>query len=66
MKINNLSTDGILSLHNAVKEAITEDDNLPSDQKRFGVREHRDWRIWSDALEAEMDSRKVIYKRIKW
>lgn len=61
------STNGLLMMHQGIRNALETDDNLPTKQEKiYCVREFSDWRTWGDAIEAELDSRNVKYRRIVW
>ena len=67
MNISGLSTNALLLLYNAVREALEIDDNLPRGvEKTYNVREFRDFREWSNGLEAELDNRGARYSKIEW
>jgi hypothetical protein len=65
--VGKFSDDGIKKMHDAVLDALDQDDRAPPNQlKRFGVRHFADWRQWSDALEAELQKRKISFVKVKW
>jgi hypothetical protein len=66
MDLTKLSTNGLLKLHAATREAVEVDDNLPPDEFVYGVRVFPDWRPWADQIEAELDKRGVKYTKIVW
>lgn len=67
MNIPGLSTAGLLKLHGAILEALQVDDNAPEGYtKMYGVRDFSDWRVMAEEIEAELDSRKVKYAKIRW
>jgi hypothetical protein len=68
MDLSKLSTPGLLKMHGAVREALEMDDTLDliGLPKMYGVRELPDWRVWSDALEAELDRRGIKFAKIDW
>ncbi|MFO0812525.1 MAG: hypothetical protein U0796_04870 [Gemmatales bacterium] len=68
MNLAGMSTPGLLKMHNAVREALEIDDTLHLSglPKTYGVRDFADWRPWTDALEAELDNRKVKYAKVAW
>jgi hypothetical protein len=44
MNIKGLSTNGLKLLHTTIAKALDEDDVLPPNAKKYGVREYPDWR----------------------
>ena len=64
--ISDFSDNGLLDLHNAIREALIDDDNNPKDQKKYNVRGTKDWKSWAEALENEMTSRGIIFQDIPW
>ncbi|MGA2398862.1 MAG: hypothetical protein ABSG30_12465 [Steroidobacteraceae bacterium] len=65
--VGNFSDGGIKKLHDAVLDALDKDDKTPPNQdKPYGVRQFPDWRQWSDALEAELQKRKIPFSKVKW
>ncbi|WP_252259925.1 hypothetical protein [Erythrobacter aurantius] len=62
-----LSTDSLHELYEAVRSALADDDGKedPS-ERRYLVRETRDWREWSEAIEAELEKRDVSFEKIEW
>ena len=41
-------------LHDAILEALKEDDGLDTENKKYGVREYQDWKECADEIEAAM------------
>jgi hypothetical protein len=66
MHIPGLTDQSLKDLHALIGECLTEDDKLPKDKKKFGVREYSDWRRQADAFEDEMRKRKIPFTPIKW
>ena len=67
MNIPGYSTSGLLMMHGGIKNALAVDDNTPpATAKTYGVRTYSDWKEQGDAIEAELDSRKVSYQKIAW
>jgi hypothetical protein len=66
MNIRGLSTNGLKLLHTTIAKALDEDDALPPDAKKYGVREYPDWRQQADAIEAELTSRGESVALIAW
>jgi hypothetical protein len=67
MNVEQLSTNGLVMLYAAVRDALEVDDNAPEGQaKTYGVRELPDWRRWADSLEHELDRRNAKYIKIRW
>ena len=61
------STDGLQKMHLAALHAFQKDEATPAGQaKLYGVREHADWKQWSDALEAELEKRNAQLTKIPW
>jgi len=66
MNITGLSTNGLRLLHDTIRGALREDDALPKNSKKFGVREYRDWREQSDEIDAELTKRSEPILPIAW
>ena len=67
MNIPGYSTSGLLMMHGGIKNALAIDDNTPSGtEKTYGVRTYSDWKEQADAIETELDDRKVSYQKIAW
>lgn len=66
MDIPKLRDSLLLKLYESIGEALAEDDSLPDDHKKYGVREFPDWRQTAKMFEEEMDKRKLSYAKIKW
>jgi hypothetical protein len=67
MNIPGFSLSGLLMMHGSIKSALSIDDNTPPGAKAtYGVRTYRDWKEHADAIEAELDSRKINYQKIEW
>ena len=66
MKIEELSTEGLVSLYEAVRIALKEDNSLPKGNKKFGTREHLDWRQWSDGIAQELTRRGETVVTLPW
>ena len=61
-----LSTSALGELHQAIQQALEEDDKLPEGKKKYGVRKYGDFRQQADEIEAELDRRQEKYERITW
>ena len=66
MNLHNITTEGLLLLHNAIRKALEEDDSLPENQKKYEVRSFSDWRKWADEIESELTKRDISYNAIQW
>jgi hypothetical protein len=67
MDVGKFSDGGIKSMHDAVLDALEKDDKTPQNQdKPYGVRQFADWKQWSDALEAELQTRNIPFTKVKW
>lgn len=64
--LKGLSTNGLLMLYGAVKEALKQDDARPVGQKKYEIRETKDWKIWADDLEEALNEKGVSYDKINW
>lgn len=65
--MKDMSSSGLKKLHDAVHRAFEHDEGATrTEDKIYGVRAYQDWRIWSDALEAEMSSRGVVFNPVPW
>ena len=66
MNVTGLSTNGLKLLHETIRRALDEDDALPKDSKKYGVREYPDWRDQSEQFEAELINRSEPFSPIIW
>ena len=67
MNLRGLSTNGLLKLHTAIREALDADDSTPpGGEKAFGVREYPDWRLLANGLESVLDERGTDYIWVPW
>lgn len=66
MNVSELRTELILLMYDAIKKALQEDDALPDNQKKYFVRDFKDWKDTVDLFEAELNKRNVDYERIIW
>jgi hypothetical protein len=66
MNIPGFTTKTLVEFHEKVVECLRKDDENLSEMKDYGVREYRDWRAFSDAIEAELLSRDVPFTPIQW
>jgi hypothetical protein len=66
MNIKGLSTNGLKLLHTTIAKALDEDDVLPPNAKKYGVRKYPDWRQQADAIEAELTSRGERVVPVAW
>jgi hypothetical protein len=64
MNIKGLSTNGLTLLHTTIAKALAEDDALPANAKKYGVREYPDWQQQADAIEQELTNRREAYALI--
>lgn len=65
--VSGFSDSGLQKLQLAALHAFQSDEGRPAGQpKVYGVREFSDWRLWSDALERELDKRGIGYEKIRW
>ncbi|MBX5063313.1 hypothetical protein [Rhizobium lentis] len=67
MKFRLLTISSLIQLHASVKRCMAEDDGRPASADwTWGVREYRDWRVHSDALEAELKRRDIPFTSVVW
>jgi hypothetical protein len=67
MNISGFSDNGLLSLQKSIYDAVEKDDAVPVGQdKIYGAREFTDWKEMCDALEAELDERRLNYQKVIW
>ena len=66
MNISGLSSQSLKDLHELVADALSADDGHNGDGKRYGVRNHPDWKKDADAFESEMKSRNMEFTPISW
>lgn len=68
MNIAGLSDRGLVALWQAIQRAFLEDDLSIQLGKspEYGVRSYKDWKEWSDQLEAEMGRRNMQFSPIPW
>lgn len=60
------SEGGLRGLHDALRGALAEDDQLPKGAKKYGVREYADFREQSDLMEEVMRERDIDFTPISW
>ncbi len=60
------SESGLRGLHDAMRGALEEDDQLAKGAKKYGVREHSDFREQSDLMEGVMRERDIDFIPIVW
>ena len=53
-------------LNVTIVRALAEDDALPTNAKKYRVRDYPDWRQQADEIEAELTSRKEELAPIVW
>lgn len=59
LDIGKLSDGGLNKLHDGVRRAFDEDEKTQEEkEKPFGVLDFSDRKVWSDALEYELDRRR--------
>ena len=67
MNFDRFSESGLRMLHDAVRKALDEDDQIPKGQpKQYEVRELPDWKEWADDLETTMSKRGIQHRKINW
>ena len=67
MNIPGFSNNGLLMMHDGIKQSLAADDNTPAGKdKPYGVREFADWKQMSDAIESELKSRGVNFQAVPW
>ena len=67
MNIPGFSTSGLLMMHNSIHQALAVDDNIEKGKdKPYGVREYRDWKEMSDAIEKELTTRAIKFQAVPW
>jgi hypothetical protein len=66
MNIRGFTTQTLIEFHNKIRECLQKDDENPSTEKVYGVRSFKDWRDFSDSIEAELSKRGVQVVKIKW
>jgi hypothetical protein len=67
MNIPGFSTNGLLTMHHSIADALSVDDNTDEGQpKPYGVREYKDWREMCNQLEAELTARNAKYSKVQW
>lgn len=60
-------SDGLLRcFHEAIRNAIREDDAPPADDKKYYAREHRDFREWAHGIEKAMETKGMEFEPIRW
>lgn len=65
--IEGMSTSGLRAMQRSIHDRLVEEDGLPSGaEKVYGVREHDDWRMQGDEIEAELDARGEVYTKVPW
>jgi hypothetical protein len=67
MNIPGFSTNGLLMMHDGIKNALADDDNtIDGKNKPYGVRTFPDWKQISDAIESELTARSVTFEAVPW
>ena len=56
----------LLELHAKIAECLEKDDQNPSPDKFYLVRNTPDWKIMADAIEAELTRRGEAFTAIPW
>jgi hypothetical protein len=60
-------TNHILRMfHDYAQACLIEEDSLPMEQKKYGMREYPDFRVHSDLIENELSKRNVPFEKVKW
>ena len=65
MEIQNLNSNALLCMQEAVRIALAKDD-ATFGIKPYGVRETPDWRQWADKLEEQLALRGVTFEKVVW
>lgn len=60
------SESGLRGLHEAMRQALEEDDLLPEGGKKYGVRKYADFREQSDLMQEVMREREIKFDPIPW
>ena len=66
MNISGFTTKTLLEFHQKIVECLDKDDQNISGDKDYGVREFKDWRIFSNSIELELNSRETKFTPVKW
>lgn len=68
MDVLGLSDRGLYALWEAVQKAFLADEESIAlgHEPEYGVRTFKDWKVWSDQLETEMQKRGIQFKPIAW
>jgi hypothetical protein len=67
MNFREMRTPMLIILQEAIRKALEQDDTLPEGQeKKYGVREYKDFREEADAIEKVLDERSAGYTKIPW
>ena len=64
MDFNNFSEKPLICLYEAIRNALEEDDKLS--EKKYYVREFKDWKECADELERVMREKKINFSPILW
>ncbi len=61
------STNGLRMMHDGIKKAHQKDMETPDGQdKPYGVYEYAGWKIQSDEIEAELNTRDEAFDPVPW
>lgn len=68
MDFMKMSHSGLLLLHNSVHHAFAVDEAARKEGRsiEYGVREHSDWKIWSDKIEEALQVKGIDYTPVNW
>ncbi len=64
--LESYSDEGLLQLHGELRQALAEDDDLRTDTKCYGCRQHPDFREQANAIEALLDNRSIAFTPLTW
>jgi hypothetical protein len=61
------STGALVDFHTRIRDGLAQENALPPNAPRkYGFREHADFRWEADAIEAELETRNVLFQPIVW
>lgn len=65
--VNGLSENALRMMHDSIQRCLNEEDNLePNQVKRYGIREHDDFRLQAEAIELEFENKNISFDKISW
>jgi hypothetical protein len=61
-----LSTPALRVLHEEIRRVLEEEDAMPTEAKRYGVRKFPDFKVQADVIERILRNREQSFEPIRW